>query len=90
MACAKIVGRKPQQWHGCGGTPAKARDDIIVSAYTTNCPSDRTETIKSVNNAELNAEENYKEIMAEVVMLLLTILKNWRKEERLFIYPINK
>src|SRR5215203_6027717 len=22
---AKIVGRKPQQWEGCGGTPAKAR-----------------------------------------------------------------
>lgn len=44
---------------------AISEDGIIVSAYTTNCPSDRTETIKSVNNAELNTEENYKEILAD-------------------------
>ena len=44
---------------------AISEDGIIVSAYTSNCPSDRTDTIKTVNNAELNAGENYKEILAD-------------------------
>jgi transposase len=44
---------------------AISEDGIIVSAYTSNCSSDRTETIKCVNTAELNTEENYKEILAD-------------------------
>ena len=44
---------------------AISEDGIIVSAYTNNCSSDRTDTIKNVNNAELNTEENYKEILAD-------------------------
>jgi transposase len=44
---------------------AISEDGIIVSAYTSNCSSDRTDTIKTVNNAELNTEENYKEILAD-------------------------
>ena len=44
---------------------AISKDGIIVSAYTSNCSSDRTETIKVVNHAELNTAENYKEILAD-------------------------
>jgi transposase len=44
---------------------AISEDGIIVSAYTSNCSSDRTDTIKTVNNAELNTEEYYKEILAD-------------------------
>lgn len=44
---------------------AITEDGIIVSAYTSNCSSDRPETIKVVNIAELNTGENYKEILAD-------------------------
>lgn len=44
---------------------AITEDDIIVSAYTNNCPSDRTDTIKGVNQAELNTKEQYTEILAD-------------------------
>ena len=44
---------------------AISEDGIIISAYTSNCSSDRTDTIKTVSNAELNAEENYTEILAD-------------------------
>ena len=44
---------------------AISEDGIIVSAYTSNCSSDRTDTIKVVDTAELNAGENYKEILAD-------------------------
>lgn len=40
-------------------------DGIIVSAYTSNCSSDRTDTIKVVDTAELNSGENYQEILAD-------------------------
>lgn len=42
-----------------------SEDGIIVSAYTCNCPSDRTETIKVVDNAELNVREQYTKILAD-------------------------
>ena len=44
---------------------AISEDGIIVSAYTSNCSSDRTDTIKNIDTAELNAGENYKEILAD-------------------------
>ena len=44
---------------------AISEDGIIVSAYTNNCSSDRTDTIKVVNNAELNTLEDYTEILAD-------------------------
>jgi transposase len=44
---------------------AISEDGIIVSAYTNNCSSDRTDTIKTVNNAEINTGEDYKEILAD-------------------------
>ncbi len=44
---------------------AITEDGIVVSAYTNNCPSDRTDTIKVLDQAEVNAAENYKEILAD-------------------------
>jgi len=44
---------------------AITEDGIIVGAYTSNNCSDRPETIKSVNIAEQNAKEQYKEILAD-------------------------
>jgi transposase len=44
---------------------AISEDGIIVSAYTSNCPSDRTATITSVNNAEETTQEIYTEILAD-------------------------
>jgi transposase len=44
---------------------AITEDGIIVGAYTTNSPSDRTETIKSVNNAEQNTQDQYDEVLAD-------------------------
>lgn len=44
---------------------AITEDGIIVGAYTSNNCSDRPETIKSVNLAEQNANEQYKEILAD-------------------------
>jgi hypothetical protein len=35
MTCASIVGQKTQQWHGCGGTPARARG-ILFSEHQPN------------------------------------------------------
>jgi transposase len=44
---------------------AISEDGIIVSAYTSNCASDRTATITSVNDAEQTAQEVYAEILAD-------------------------
>jgi transposase len=44
---------------------AISEDGIIVGAYTTNSCSDRTETIKSVNNAEQTTQESYTEVLAD-------------------------
>jgi transposase len=44
---------------------AITEDGIVVSAYTNNCPSDRTDTIKVVNKAELDTAETYTEILAD-------------------------
>lgn len=44
---------------------AISEDGIIVSAYTNNCSSDRTDTVKVVNNAESNTLEDYREILAD-------------------------
>jgi transposase len=44
---------------------AISEDGIVVSAYTSNCSSDRTDTIKTVSTAELNTGENYIEILAD-------------------------
>jgi transposase len=44
---------------------AITEDGIIVSAYTSNSPSDRTETIRSVNSAEQNTLEQYREVLAD-------------------------
>jgi len=44
---------------------AMSEDGIIVSAYTSNCASDRTATIASVNNAEQITQDVYKEILAD-------------------------
>jgi len=44
---------------------AISEDGIIVSAYTTNCASDRTATITSVNNAEQTTHDLYEEILAD-------------------------
>lgn len=44
---------------------AITEDGIIVGAYTSNNCSDRPETIKSVNIAEQNVKEEYKEILAD-------------------------
>ena len=44
---------------------AVTEDGIIVSAYTTNSASDRTETIRSVHTAEQNAKEEYQEVIAD-------------------------
>jgi hypothetical protein len=44
---------------------AISEDGIIVSAYTSNCPTDRTATITSVNNAEETTQEIYTEILAD-------------------------
>lgn len=44
---------------------AISEDGIIVSAYTSNCPSDRPATIDVLNNAELNTGEDYKMILAD-------------------------
>ncbi len=44
---------------------AISEDGIIVSAYTSNCSSDRTSTITSVNDAEHTTQEIYREILAD-------------------------
>ncbi len=44
---------------------AITEDGIIVSAYTNNCSSDRTDTIKAVNQAEITTAEQYTEILAD-------------------------
>jgi len=44
---------------------AMSEDGIIVSAYTSNCASDRTAAIPSVNNAEQIAQDTYNEILAD-------------------------
>lgn len=44
---------------------AMSEDSIIVSAYTSNCASDRTATITSVNTAEQTAQEVYREVLAD-------------------------
>ena len=44
---------------------AISEDGVIVSAYTSNCSSDRTDTVKVVNSAQLNTGENYKEVLAD-------------------------
>lgn len=44
---------------------AITEDGIIVGAYTTNSPSDRTETIKSINAAEQNTQDQYNEVLAD-------------------------
>jgi transposase len=44
---------------------AITEDGIVVGAYTSNNCSDRPETIKSVNIAEQNTKEQYKEILAD-------------------------
>lgn len=44
---------------------AIGEDGIIVSAYTSNCPSDRTATITSVDNAEQITGQDYTEILAD-------------------------
>ncbi len=44
---------------------AISEDGIIVSAYTSNCSSDRTSTITSVNDAEQTTQEIYREILAD-------------------------
>jgi len=44
---------------------AISEDGIIVSAYTSNCSSDRTSTITSVNNAEQTTQEIYTDILAD-------------------------
>ena len=44
---------------------AITEDGIIIGAYTTNSPSDRTETIKSILNAEQITQEEYEEVLAD-------------------------
>ena len=42
-----------------------SEDGIIVSAYSSNCPSDRPATMEVLNEAELNTGEEYKIILAD-------------------------
>lgn len=44
---------------------AITEDGIIVGAYTSNSSSDRTETMRSVNNAEQISGDTYEEILAD-------------------------
>jgi transposase len=44
---------------------AISEDGIIVSAYSSNCASDRTATITTVDNAEQTTQEIYTEILAD-------------------------
>jgi hypothetical protein len=66
---------------------AITEDDIIVGAYTTNCPSDRTETIKSVNDAELNAADNYKEILADSGYASLDNFEELDRRDKIIYIP---
>ena len=44
---------------------AITEDGIIVGAYTSNKPSDRSETIRSIETAEHTSKENYTNIIAD-------------------------
>lgn len=66
---------------------AISEDGIIVSAYTSNCPSDRTETIKVVDTAELNAEENYNQILADSGYATFDNFEELNKKNKIIYIP---
>lgn len=66
---------------------AITEDGIIVSANTCNNSSDRTSTISVVNNAELNAGENYKDILADSGYASYDIFEELNSRKKIIYMP---
>lgn len=66
---------------------AISEDGIIVSANTSNSSSDRTSTISVLNNAELNAGESYKEILADSGYASYDIFEELNNRDKIIYMP---